>query len=742
MSLSIKLTTTGTLSPVVIDDLGQKSFTHPTTGYELVSSREFTPEELGASSDLQNALDSGYITMTRDGYPITDLSDISSSTTKLKNAIYVSKSGSDSNADGTPEKPFLTIKAACDYIATQSPSSTNPWSVIVYPGVYLEDAMTVPSYCNLVCAGGLRSAVVQANTNTDTLITCGAYSEIYGFLVTGCNGVGGIGIKSTSFQSLVRSCIISNCETALVFSGSGANCIAQDLVLVRLPGTTLTTPILVEAGATATIQAATISGTPISLITTGIKITGSGTNATLSAINTAYCTTGVLVESDAQGILSTLAVSNCTTGYDFTGTNTNVQGNACAARDCTTAINIGSATVSGYFRGSANSENITRASGNDIFFLDIVTFQEGEEGFEFGGNVSVGTHRLPSRLVGGTGHATTEEQYVFTNTNGEVGTWNDITAANNDPNTTISLFAGTGAGNCVYIGVEDHVFKSLYIQNIVTALSLGTGSVVSEYWNGSTWVSFNLMSTQGKTQYGNATLQRLGTDNIFFGEMDGWTTKTLNGQSAYWARYRIVTAITTIPAVTRMEHYLDCAVIEREGYIELHGEAQVVYELPLSLMTDIQGFNSSNVPLNANTNTYLVVENNDRDSNRKDGSGGTVRIPAGLNTSLPITFRILFAVGDTSSGNVENEMYLAEVSAGAVLNGGITEIGPVGDVVAVGGTALKVYESVHQFDIPDALPNETYIWSLIRDATGGNPDDTYGDYTYIVGWTCEGTFWR
>lgn len=48
---------------------------------------------------------------------------------------------------------FTTIKAACDYVATQSPSTTNRWLILVYPnpaGAYSELPFTVPAGCHLV----------------------------------------------------------------------------------------------------------------------------------------------------------------------------------------------------------------------------------------------------------------------------------------------------------------------------------------------------------------------------------------------------------------------------------------------------------------------------------------------------------------------------------------------------------------------------------------------------------------
>lgn len=58
----IKLTTTGTLSPVPIRDLGAISFSHPTTDFIL--SEMFTLDEIAESEDLQDAIDNGYIFLT------------------------------------------------------------------------------------------------------------------------------------------------------------------------------------------------------------------------------------------------------------------------------------------------------------------------------------------------------------------------------------------------------------------------------------------------------------------------------------------------------------------------------------------------------------------------------------------------------------------------------------------------------------------------------------------------------
>ena len=59
--MEIKLTTTGTLNPVVINDFGVRSFPHPTTNYSLTP--EYTIDEIEHSNDLQLAINQGYINL-------------------------------------------------------------------------------------------------------------------------------------------------------------------------------------------------------------------------------------------------------------------------------------------------------------------------------------------------------------------------------------------------------------------------------------------------------------------------------------------------------------------------------------------------------------------------------------------------------------------------------------------------------------------------------------------------------
>lgn len=62
MAAEIRLSTVGTLDPVVIDDFGARSFAHPTTNFNLLT--EFSEDEIKSSADLQALITAGHITIT------------------------------------------------------------------------------------------------------------------------------------------------------------------------------------------------------------------------------------------------------------------------------------------------------------------------------------------------------------------------------------------------------------------------------------------------------------------------------------------------------------------------------------------------------------------------------------------------------------------------------------------------------------------------------------------------------
>jgi hypothetical protein len=72
MALGIFLTTTGTLDPVIIDDMGALTFPHPTVDYNLL--HDVSEDEIQKSANLQKLIDDGHVILKDDlGDVITDV---------------------------------------------------------------------------------------------------------------------------------------------------------------------------------------------------------------------------------------------------------------------------------------------------------------------------------------------------------------------------------------------------------------------------------------------------------------------------------------------------------------------------------------------------------------------------------------------------------------------------------------------------------------------------------------------
>lgn len=112
MAAEIKLSTTGTLNPVVISDFGERSFAHPTVDFNLLE--EFFEDEIKSSEEVQGLIDAGHITIEdQNGVLITDLSAIG--------GVHASPSRNNKNM-------AVNVTNSDGDIATSTPITTTPHS--------------------------------------------------------------------------------------------------------------------------------------------------------------------------------------------------------------------------------------------------------------------------------------------------------------------------------------------------------------------------------------------------------------------------------------------------------------------------------------------------------------------------------------------------------------------------------------------------------------------------------------
>lgn len=107
--MAFVLSTTGTQNPVVFNDIGGRTFAHPTVSFDLET--EFSPEEIAESDDIQDAITNGWITVVdANGEPINNVADATSALPLATQAEAEAASSTDRRA-WTPQRVGEAVAA-------------------------------------------------------------------------------------------------------------------------------------------------------------------------------------------------------------------------------------------------------------------------------------------------------------------------------------------------------------------------------------------------------------------------------------------------------------------------------------------------------------------------------------------------------------------------------------------------------------------------------------------------------
>jgi len=248
------------------------------------------------------------------------------------------------------------------------------------------------------------------------------------------------------------------------------------------------------------------------------------------------------------------------------------------------------------------------------------------------------------------------------------------------------------------------------------------------------------------SQYAQAVFARVNSEQIRFNTsaITGWATKSLNGITKYWIRFRVSVAMTTAPAADRIKVHTNRTEINKDGLVEYFGAAEPLRQLVWHrrLMEEMEGFAQPNADIDISSGLSIKAQANRWQDGNKDGSVTTLQALPGLDTSRPLIYEVGWAPEATGAGNVELQLDVVTINAGDVLNGTLPYTRQLSQIITGPFTAYTLRVTQFSFTVPDLAQDGTLALALYRDAGGGNLDDTFGGDAMHVYSRVLGTFWR
>lgn len=720
------------------------------------------------SPEATISAESGSLFLAQSGRGYLNISDDNGSTwasinTAKKNSITVAKQGGD----------FTTIEAALASITDNSAS--NPYVIHVFPGTYLENPLTMKSFVDLVGVSGVQSVRIEAINPSANLITLVSEVEFSNFILDGVST--GACVSATGIlRSFLTKVELEDCEY-----GVRANLSLLGVTDVRHRIGTMSHFIYVENGSFVRALETVISG---GVLTNAFYATGIGTTLITTnsgSLASSSLTNGIYVDNGATlrgGGLLILGANNAIR-VGSTGTDTTIQ-----------LGNIVVSSVTYDLLVEANNANIAIASGvvdrnkvdipygNDISIL-INDQTEENNGTINLGEFATGSPENPSEGNFGEGDNYTTGMLVYTfNPTGSVYT--DVSeAAKSQVGSTFS-FTGTTSDHAIYISSDrtdqngDFVlFQGYKSFTSSTGLSPGAGSLVHEYWNGSSWVAFDIMCTHELLYYrydSSCFLRPNSREQIRFDRdiLDDWTANDppSTGTNRYWVRIRISNTITTAPLFDQFKIHSSRTEIGPDGTINFFANARqrrTFITSPSQIFFGIGSSSPSNASYTVGTGAVTWSDNREEASFRGNGNTieeitGSISLPKGIDTSNGLTARIYWKKSNSNAGNVQWKMdYLLRGARNVLSEDGanlepaprptgesiIADSGSTIDTTPTGtgisDTEIILSEFTSEINIANYYEGDLLFVRLYRDPA--DVDDTYTSDSILIGFEMSGIFW-
>lgn len=578
------------------------------------------------------------VTFTRDDSTTIDI-DFSSiiSDVNIQNEIHVALNGSDTQGNGSLSLPFRTVGAAISFINTQSPSSTNQFCIIIGPGVFNEAPLTCPEW-TLIRGCGPRTRINATNVNSN-LLTIGKDSSIRSIALSGVTGSSNWLVAFSDTSSGVASAsdilLTSASNGVKTESTSGQfNVTITNLLASSVTGST------VEANNNSrlTLSAASINGT----LGSSVAINQAG-NGKLLTFN-------VRADNYSVGFRTSGSNGDCViTGLSITNTNTSID----QVAPCPVKILGGNldAVV-------ANIQDTSVVEG--FFFNETPT----EQSFRVISELSVGLPGRGKEAALGEGDSYYNGSLVY-EFNGSTFT-NVSTNSQNPVSGTFSI-PGTTVNNAIYVSTafrdesgSFQTFSGIKI-DVQNAASIGSGEIVSEYWDGTNWVEFNTMSEgelgDNYTKYAKNLFQRSAPEQVMFDDsiLSDWqlSDPVSLGINLYWVRFRVVSTLISAPIFNSLKIHTNRTEANADGFIQYFGKARryktlssdISFESAANSPSNQDIYLSDNIPVGKRENEFFTSGL----LTSSDQAASVFKLPSDTDTSTKAILTVTYTSLDTGT---------------------------------------------------------------------------------------------
>jgi hypothetical protein len=582
---------------------------------------------------------------------------------------YIGSQSNEIHISKEPQGHFSSIKAAI---------AANPGQdkvFIIHPGDYVEDnPITFEAGTVLTACGNAENTFITAANSEAVVLNYNIKCKLLGITLRGGSvGVyfnqtasGGMGKYSAIMECFIVNCIVGiDCDGGWVhLAGGMADTLYAREIVVNSTVRALDKGIQVRRGGQFISAGVTVFGVPpmgpypAVPIVYGYYGMDGGSKLAMSITNCYFCGVGLYLDSGCSSEMTLLTLK-----FNANG------------------VIIGSGT--GSTRFSVNSLDIGSSVSNDITVLNASALIEVHSGVfddtkivnptgvrlnmryhtnkngktrqRMLGIINVGTPNEPAKMIIGEGSYDVYSLKVLRCTDGEIGTWSDVTSdALEESGVPFGLFAGVDAGNCLYIG-RDKVPIGIKL-NILTACTgvVALQDITWEYWNGTIWVEFNIMQTEVTEPFyyvESSCISTAGSYHVRFGlkSTAPLVSKTLNGMSKKWVRARVINTLPSVPTSEYILAHTHATKIGSDGYTEYYGDARNVKKLTWNLydMTSTGGVDQT---VYFGKKLYSGGAGNHFPTGIDCSLSLSAFVPTDLDNSFPFKI-VLSAVGSTS-GNV------------------------------------------------------------------------------------------